>query len=89
MTKRVIISGGQSASSMMHELLGSAVQTYPVAFRDFQLPNAKAFRSSYQNYLPAFEQYRLSADERTQIAGTLIGVFRASSSSLTNRASVA
>ena len=72
MTRRVIIRGGQSASSMMHELLGSAVHAYPVAFRGFQLPNAKAFRSSYQNHLPAFEQYRLSADERTQIAGTLV-----------------
>ena len=72
MTKRVIISGGQSASSMMHELLGSAVHTYPVAFRGLQLPNVKAFRTSYQNYLPAFEQYRLSADERTQIASTLV-----------------
>ena len=71
MTKRVIISGGQSASSMMHELLGSAVQAYPAAFRGFQLPIAKAFRSAYQNYLPAFEQCRLSADERVQIAGTL------------------
>ena len=71
MTKRVIISGGQSASSMMHELLGSAVDAHPAAFRGFQLPNAKAFRSSYQNHLPVFEQYRLSADERTQIAGTL------------------
>ena len=71
MTKRVIISGGQSASSMMHELLGSAVDAHPAAFKGFQLPNAKAFRSSYQNHLPVFEQYRLSADERIQIAGTL------------------
>ena len=72
MTKRVIISGGQSASSMMHELLGSAVDAHPAAFKGFQLPNAKAFRSSYQNHLPVFEQYRLSADERVQVAGTLI-----------------
>ena len=72
MTKRVIISGGQSASSMMHELVGSAVDAHPAAFKGFQLPNAKAFRSSYQNHLPVFEQYRLSADERIQIAGTLI-----------------
>jgi len=72
MTKRVIISGGQSASSMMHELVGSAVDAHPAAFKGFQLPNAKAFRSSYQNHLPVFEQYRLSTDERIQIAGTLI-----------------
>ena len=65
MTKRVIISGGQSASSMMHELLSSAVDAHPAAFRGFQLPNAKP-SVLLSNHLPVFEQYRLSADERTQ-----------------------
>ena len=44
MTKRVIISGGQSASSMMHELLGSAVDAHPAAFKgsNYQTPRRSA-----------------------------------------------
>jgi hypothetical protein len=74
----VQLAQGQSASSILFEVLAAAVAHFPAALDDARLPaQQKAFRTDYPRCLPRFEAARLASTERLKIAQHLVESARA------------
>jgi hypothetical protein len=74
----VQLAHGQSASSILFDVLASAVARFPDAVQDVRLPvTQKTFRSDYPRCLPRFETVRLASAERLEIARHLVAAARA------------
>jgi len=72
------LAHGQSASSILFEVLAAAVAHFPDALQDARLPaQQKAFRTDYPRCLPRFEAVRLASPERLKIASYLVALARA------------
>ena len=69
----VELADGESASSILFEVLTAAVAQFPEALRDVQLPaTQQAFRKDYPQCLPRFEAVRLASNQRLDIARHLV-----------------
>ena len=67
------LPSGQTASSLLYELLREAVERHPdiLAAADFPA-DARAFRSGYADALVRFEARRASSERRAEIARELV-----------------
>lgn len=73
----MLLAEDKAASLVLHEVLLHAVQQFPQAFADVELPlDAANFRHSYSQLLPKYEAHRLASPSRMDIAQQLVAALR-------------
>jgi hypothetical protein len=69
----VVLADQQAASSVLHDVLASAVAAFPDTLGAARLPSdPRAFRQAYADVLPRFEAARLASTARGEIARHLV-----------------
>ncbi|MCB1693535.1 MAG: hypothetical protein KDI19_12280, partial [Pseudomonadales bacterium] len=69
----VQLEDGQSASTLLHDVLARTVEAFPETFGSLSIPERDAFRKAYCDWLPQFESARLSSQARVQVARFAVG----------------
>ena len=69
----VVLAEGSSASTLLHRILGAAVDAHPQVFEGVDIGESVAiFKNQYAEILPQFEAARADSKQRLEIAGTLL-----------------
>lgn len=65
----ILLAGNLSALTILHEIVGDAVTSFPEVFDGAGVPSGTdAFRKSYADVLPRFEAHRLASSQAAAIA---------------------
>ncbi|MEQ9450689.1 MAG: hypothetical protein RJQ07_03805 [Pseudomonadales bacterium] len=65
---RVGLLSGHSALQLLHQLLVTTAESFATAFAQTPVPQLKAFRKSYPEYLARFEAARLASGQASSVA---------------------